>query len=592
MTAQLLTSVLVCAQIINVAGRQQLSLDGKWDILVDQFENGYLDYRQNAKPTANTFFADEHFYADETRLVEYDFDVADSLIVPGDWNTQKERFYYFEGTIWYRKTFDANPVAGKRYFIHFDAVNYEAVAGLNGTVLGSHKGGFTPFAFEVTGLLKKGRNSLIVKVDNKRHADEVPMLNTDWWNYGGITRSVRLIETPAVFIRDYSVSLSKDAGSMEGWVQLDGAAEGQSVIVSVPELGITETMVTDASGKACFKRPFTKKSSPELWSPSHPKLYEVLFTSATDRISERIGFRTISTAGSQILLNGSPVFLKGVAIHEEAPDVPSGRAFSEEHARKTLSWAKEMGCNFIRLAHYPHNEAMVRTAEEMGLMVWDEIPVYWAINWGNKDTYRNAEQQLVDMITRDKNRANVIIWSVANETPRSPARLAFLTGLIRKAREMDPTRLVSAAMEKIEPKPGQMTVRDELIDYVDLISFNQYIGWYDGDSEKCDRVRWTFPVEKPVVITEFGGGARYGRHGDVKNRFTEEYQAHLYEKNIEMLSRIPQLAGTSPWILKDFRSPRRQLNGIQDDFNRKGLISEKGEKKQAFYVMQKWYRSK
>jgi len=151
---------------------------------------------------------------------------------------------------------------------------------------------------------------------------------------------------------------------------------------------------------------------------------------------------------------------------------------------------------------------------------------------------------------------------------------------------------VSAAMEKDNIDAVTVTVKDELVDYVDLISFNQYVGWYDGASEKCDRMNWVFDVKKPVFISEFGGGAVYGRHGDVNERFTEEYQEDLYQRSVNMLDRIEGLAGTTPWILKDFRSPRRQIVGIQDDFNRKGLISDQGGKKKAFYVMKHWYESK
>jgi beta-glucuronidase len=310
-----------------------------------------------------------------------------------------------------------------------------------------------------------------------------------------------------------------------------------------------------------------------------------------ETVKDAIGFRSIEARGKQILLNGKPIFLKGISIHDEKA-FGGGRANSTEDAAVRLGWAREMGCNFVRLAHYPHNENMIRAAEEMGIMVWSEIPVYWTISFDNPDTYANAECQLTDMITRDRNRANVIIWSVANETPLGESRLRFLGNLISKARELDPTRLVSAAMEKVE-KPGRMlTVNDPLTEFADLISFNQYVGWYDGTPEKCDDVTWTFDIKKPVIVTEFGGGALYGRHGDVDQRFTEENQEYLYQKNISMLDRMPGLAGTSPWILKDFRSPKRMLGGIQDDYNRKGLLSEKGERKKAFYVMQSWYGTK
>ena len=538
---------------------------------------------------ASSYFADRDFDADRTVLYEYNFNTDRTLMVPGDWNTQRETLYYYEGTVWYRNIFDYKPAPDKRVFVYFGAANYDAVVGLNGKKIARHVGGYTPFNVEVTGMLKEEGNSLIVKVDNKRHTDGVPTLNSDWWNYGGLTRSVLLVETPMTFIRDYSVQLKQDNPKMvEGWVRLDGEQSEQDVVVEIPELKSKVTVRTDKDGYASFEM----KVKPQYWCPENPKLYDVILSSETDSVKDRIGFRTIETRGTEILLNGEPVFCKGVSIHEEMPYSASGRAYSEEHARTLLGWAKEMGCNFVRLAHYPHNEHMVRVAEEMGLMVWSEIPVYWTIQFDNPQTYANAESQLVDMITRDKNRANVIIWSVANETPHGVARLEFLKRLIAKTREMDPTRLVSAAMEKDNIDATTVTVKDELIEYVDLISFNQYVGWYDGTSEKCDRMNWVFDVKKPVFISEFGGGALYGRHGDVSERFTEEYQEDLYQRSVNMMDRIEGLAGTTPWILKDFRSPRRQIVGIQDDFNRKGLISDQGGKKKAFYVMKKWYEGK
>lgn len=576
------------APIQNIRGRECQSLNGEWNTIVDPFENGYYNYRRQPMAAPSTFFADRHFYRQQDVLTEYDFDASPTLNVPGDWNTQRPQLYYYEGTVWYRKLFNVVPEEGMRYFIHFGAANYQTIAALNGTILGAHTGGYTPFDFEVTSLLVPGENSLVVKVDNKRTMDGVPTVNSDWWNYGGITRDVNLVKLPAVFIRDYSVQLGEDGTGICGWVKVDG---GDAVVnLEIPQLKI-KTSVATVGGYAAFSVKPGRKAEIVRWSCENPVLYDVTLSAGSDKVSDRVGFRTISTRGSDLLLNGEKIYCRGISIHEERPDSTAGRAFSEAHARELLGWAKEMGCNFVRLAHYPHNENMIRVAEEMGILVWSEIPVYWTINWSNPETYANAENQLVEMISRDRNRANVIIWSVANETPRSPERLAFLSRLIDKAREMDPTRLVSAAMEKGGLPDGTLTVDDELLEKTDLISFNQYVGWYDGTSDKCLEVKWTFPVEKPVFISEFGGGALYGRHGSVKDRFTEEYLTDLYEKNIIMLSRIPGLAGTTPWILKDFRSPRRALYGIQDDFNRKGLISEKGEKKDAFFVMKKWYES-
>jgi len=569
-------------QIINVEGRKMTSLDGNWKAIIDPFENGYYDYRR--LPLKDGYGSDKDV-TDKSVLQEYNFATDRTLNVPGDWNTQRPELYYYEGTVWYRKRFEYQPKADKRIFLHFGAVNYEAIVFVNGKEIGQHIGGFTPFNFEVTGLLKNGENSVVVKVDNKRKLEAVPTINSDWWNYGGITRQVTFVETPKTYVRDYYVQLKKtDKNIISGWMQLDGDQLTKTVKVEIPELKISQKLTPDANGYAAFE----VKAKPTYWSPENPKLYTVNISVDDELVADEIGFRTIETKGTQILLNGKSVFLRGICIHEEAA-FRNGRAYSKEEDITLLQWAKELGCNFVRLAHYPHNEQMVRQAERMGLMVWSEIPVYWTIQWSNPDTYKNAETQLTDMITRDKNRTNVIIWSIANETPHGAPRLEFLTRLAAKARSMDPVRLVGAAMEKEEVKPGMMTVNDELSKIMDVLSFNQYVGWYDGLPEKCDRVNWTFAEQKPVIVTEFGGDAQFGLRGGKTDRFSEDYQEDLYIRTVNMLKRIPGLAGTTPWILKDFRSPRRQLRDIQDDFNRKGLVSDKGEKKKAFYVMQKWY---
>lgn len=567
--------------VSNIAARQTTSLDGQWKSIVDPFENGYYDYR--LRPYDG--YGLDQTYSDKTMLQEHDFETSQTLFVPGDWNTQRDQLYYYEGTVWYRKRFDYNLAADNRLFIHFGAVNYEAIVWVNGKKLGRHVGGFTSFNYEITDILREGENSVVVKVDNKRKADAVPTVNSDWWNYGGITRPVTLIETPSTFIQDYYVQLDKnDMRTIEGWVQLDGEFKDQSVSVEIAELGLKVNAVCNQEGYASF----SVKAKPQLWSPESPKLYDVVVSCQSDSVEDQIGFRTITTDGTKMLLNGEEIFCRGICIHEETA-YDSGRAYSRDHAETLLGWAKDLNCNFVRLAHYPHNEEMVRAAERMGFLVWSEIPVYWTIHWENKETYANAHAQLTDMITRDKNRCNVIIWSIANETPHSDARLEFLTNLANTARQMDDVRLIGAAMEKEDLGNNVLTVNDPLGEVLDIISFNQYVGWYDGTSEKCDRMSWVFDIKKPVFISEFGGGALYGNHGSKDEFFTEEYQKDLYEHQVAMFSRIEGLAGTSPWIIKDFRSPRRQVPGLQDGFNRKGLISDKGQKKQAFFVMKEWY---
>lgn len=600
---RLITSLMLLASILtaqadetkmvplvgNVLNRQTTSLNGEWRYIVDVQESGYYGYRR--EKIHNGYFRNQKPQKPED-LIEYDFDQSDRMQIPSDWNTRDPRLFFYEGTVWFKRSFNYQPKAGHRTLLYFGAVNYEAIVFVNGHEVGRHVGGFTPFNFDVTDLLREGENFVIVKVDNKRSRENVPTLIFDWWNYGGITRDVLLVSVPDTYIENYSLQLDRQNPKQLNFsLQLSAKEAGRQVTLSIPELKLKHAVITDAEGRATAT---LKAKKLQLWSPESPKRYRVELSLSGpvvgDNIADSIGFRTITTQGKQLLLNGQRVFLRGISIHEEKPN-GGGRANGPDDARRLLSWAKELGCNFVRLAHYPHNEYMVREAERMGLMVWSEIPVYWTIDWTNADTYANASQQLRDMISRDQNRCNVIIWSIANETPHSAERDRFLSGLSKQAHDTDPTRLVSMAMEVLSAANYHNRLQDNMNEYVDVISFNQYIGWY-RDVNDAAKMTWEIPYDKPVIISEFGGGAKAGFHGQKNLRFTEEFQENLYRENTAMLDKIDGLAGTTPWILKDFRSPRRLLPGIQDYYNRKGLFSDDGRKKKAFYVLKQWYEGK
>jgi beta-glucuronidase len=569
--------------ITNTSGRSTVSLNGSWQIIIDPYETGYYDYR--FQPRGDGYFRNTKPKS-PSDLIEYDFDSSQQLQVPGDWNSQDQRLLFYEGTVWYKKSFDYQKKERTRLFVYFGAANYVADVYLNGEKLGRHEGGFTPFNFEITSLVKEKDNFLVLKIDNKRRRDAVPTLNTDWWNYGGLTREVSLVEVPVTFVEDYFLQLKKGSlGEITGFVKLNGSIGAQTVTIEVPEAKVKETVTTNAVGLAQVNF----KANLQLWSPEKPKLYQVIIANGGNTVTDRIGFRSIEARGSDILLNGKPIFLRGISIHEESP-LRGGRAFSEDDARMLLGWAKELGCNFVRLAHYPHNENMIRLADEMGVMVWSEIPVYWTILWDNEETFQNAKNQLGELISRDRNRASAILWSVANETPVSESRNTFLKRLIDFARSLDGTRLLTAANERHYADATTQVVDDPLGQYLDVLGCNEYVGWYDGLPEKADGLTWKVTLNKPLIISEFGADALFGRHGDKGQRWTEEYQKNLYEHQIAMLRKIPSLRGMSPWILTDFRSPRRPLPGIQDFYNRKGLISHRGERKQAFFVLQEFYR--
>lgn len=579
----------------HASARQVLNLNGRWHVIVDPYDNGYLDYRlvpHDTVPNPTQGYFLDRKPAKPSDLVEYDFDRSPSLWVPGDWNSQDDKLFYYEGTVWYRRVFDWEVRAsGRRQFLHFGGANYEADVYLNGRKLGRHVGGFTPFQFEVTGKLREAANSLVVRVNAQRHPEGVPTVNTDWWDYGGLTRDVRLLDTPATYIRDTFIQLKPTTfDRVAGTVELDGEFLVQDVNIAIAELGILEHATTDEHGRATFE--FALKEG-ALWSPERPQLYEVVVSTKTDRVAERIGFRAIEAKGRDILLNGNPIFLRGISVHEENP-LRGARATTPEEARLLLGWAKELGCNHVRLAHYPHNEYVAKIADEMGVLLWAEVPVYWTIHWDDPDTYAHAARQLTELVIRDRNRASIILWSVANETPVCASRTAFLGSLVSLARDLDPTRLVSAAMEvRADPAdPCTKIVADPLADLTDVVSFNEYIGWYTGLPDDCATVKWVIDYDKPVLVSEFGADALQGYHADRLTRFSEEFQEDLYRQTLPMLEKIPQLCGMTPWILCDFRSPRRPLPGIQDGWNRKGLIGENGTKKKAFFVLQEYYAAK
>ena len=552
--------------------RSGQSLNGEWKYIVDPMRTGLPFW--NDVPQ------------DGRKLVQWDFFTAPSIRVPGDWNTQDERLFFYEGRVWYRKRFHAAAAADRRSILRFGAVNYHASVYLDGEKVGEHEGGFTPFAFDITEALLKtnGEHSLVVGVENLRRPERVPCEAFDWWNYGGITRDVTIFSVPRTYIAEGVIQCAKgDRGRLAGFIRLSGREAGRRARIRIPELGVHAAAATGEDGVARFEI----HARPELWSPENPRLYEVVFSIDGDEFSDRIGFRTIETLGRNVFLNGRRILLKGACVHDEAP-FKSARVHSADQVAPMIRWAKEMGCNYLRLAHYPHYEATVRELEKAGVMVWDEVPVYWNIKWDDADTYANAEAQLAAMIRRDANRGNVIIWSVANETPVSDARNRFLGSLVAKVREMDSTRLVSAALLHVG-EGNVIKVEDPLSELVDLVSFNAYVGWYWSSSDEAKTFTFDIPYDKPVIVSEFGGGAVAGRHGGADERWTEEFQAAIYRSNLAMFEKIDGLAGLSPWNLIDFRSPIRLADGIQSMYNRKGLVSDQGGKKLAYEVMREFY---
>lgn len=562
----------------SVPARSNVSLDGKWQVIIDWYGNGNeTDIAQNKQATGKNDF------------IEFSFDNSQTLYVPGDWNSQRDELKYYEGTVWYKQEFNYAVQPGKSAYLQFEGVSYRCEVFLNGKSLGSHEGSFTPFKFDVTGVIRPGKNLLVLKVNNERREDAIPAKKFDWWNYGGITRSVKLVTVPETNIADHFIQLKKGSLSqLEGWIQLN-RKQAQTVQLEIPEAHLKKTFTTDTSGKALV----SLSAKLKLWSPEQPKLYAVKIYTATDTLTDRIGFRSIEVNGTQIFLNKKPVFLRGVSFHEEIPQ-RAGRAYNEADSRMLLSWAKELGCNFVRLAHYPQNEETVKLAEQMGMMMWEEIPVWQGIQFSNPQILGKANHMLHEMIERDKNRCGIIIWSLSNETAPGTDRNNVLAQMAKDARALDPTRLISSAFDHFKYSGNQILIDDPLSESLDVLAANKYMGWYAKWPAEPGNVAWKSNFNKPLIISEFGAEALYGNHGarDTASLWTEEYQEQLYKDNIAMFNKIPFLSGVCPWILADFRSPGRMQAQFQQGWNRKGLLSDKGFKKKAWYVMHKYYQQK
>jgi len=568
--------------LVDVDHRQQTSLDGPWHYIPDPYREGWGSNPDHASPNG---YAKNAHYVPGGPLVQYDFSRSPTLDVPGDWNSQKDSLFYYEGLLWYQRDFTVHLHSHTHLFLHFGSVNYAASVFVDGQHVCDHEGGYTPFDCEITGVVHDGDNFIVVAADDQRTVDRVPTVRMDWWNYGGITRPVSLVEVPDAYIDDYSLQLRRGtANQLEGYVHVEGAESGTHVTLRLPDLHIEKDAVTDTNGRAEFS--FAAPGL-ELWSPEHPRLYAIDLAAGSDHLTDDIGFRTVEVQGDQILLNGKPVFLRGVSYHDEAP-FRSGRSWSEKDAETLVGWAHDLHCNFVRMAHYPHTENEYRLADKLGIMVWSEIPVYWGIDWTNPHTLDVAKHQLWEMIRRDHNHASVILWSMSNETPESAERNAFIHQLAVAARAQDPTRLITSAIVT-HFKGTTATLDDPLGQDLDVLGYNEYLGWYQGTAQTIPGYTWQNPMGKPVIMSEFGAGAKAGLHGPDTEMFTEEYQDNVYRQQFQMLAKIPFLRGMTPWVLMDFRSPMRQLPGIQDDYNRKGLVSDKGEKKKAFFTLQDYY---
>ena len=558
--------------LVFPAGRKRESLNGLWYYAVDQYDTCLRQRWFEEK------YMDENGF---TLPVDFSFDQWPQIKLPSNWNMVSERYLLYEGSMVFTRKFRCHREETERVILRIGAANYQCTVFMNGIYMGMHRGGSTPFCFDITDSLKEDEdNRILLVADSTRREEQVPEKNTDWFNYGGIYRDIELLYVPQVYIRDFQINLVPDGtySLLQAKLVLSEKISAKAE-VRIEGLGIRQEVdITAGEGVSVIA------ASPELWSPENPKLYEVKVCCGEDHVSDLVGFREIRVENGEILLNGTPLFLRGVSCHEDS--VENGRALTEEEMTETLLLAKKLGCNFMRLAHYPHNEKMSRLADKMGILLWEEVPVYWAIRFESEKTYEDAENQLRELMRRDFNRASVIIWSVGNENADTDPRLAFMSRLAECAHEEGGNRLVSAACLVNGEKN---MIEDRLEEYLDVIGVNEYCGWYTPDFERLPNLLAGSHPDKPVIITEFGADALPRHHGTHMDKGTEECQAYVYERQLEELRKIDYVKGMTPWILYDFRCPRR-TSVLQNYYNRKGLCGEdKKHEKMAFAVLRDFY---
>jgi beta-glucuronidase len=509
----------------------------------------------------------------------------EAIQVPSCWNTIP-KYERYEGIFWYAADFDLPPVqnpetAGEiEYTLKFNAVNYLCLVWVNGTEIGRHEGGYLPFELTVPGeIIRPVQNRIVVMADNFRSPQRIPGELFDWFNYGGIVRDVSLIaRTPRHFksIRimtkinaDGSAAVSVDYSQKQAFHFIWTAGADDESIIS----GIVESNAPDG------KFDFTIQDA-KHWSPDNPVLYKLDLIPSPDETAEahsvRFGIREISISGIRIFLNGKPVKLKGVSLHEEL--TPYGRTIPREERFRDARDIKNLGFNALRTAHYSHDEALIDAADEIGLFVIEEIPVYWNIDFKNEAVYEKAEGMIKDLIARDFNHPSVIMWSVGNEVPvEDEACDLFIQRLMAEARARDSSRIVSYVSSRF--------LTDETRKASDVCCINCYLGWYFGDEKDLSGLltaaRESAP-EKPWLLTEFGACAKHGfRSLGRRAKYSEDRQAEFLEHYIRTINSLDWISGWFIWIYRDFRSPMR-TNKYQAGFNRKGIVSESREQKLIF----------
>lgn len=546
---------------------------------------------------------------------------------------------YFRGQGWYRTRIEvANPFVGGRTVLHFQGAGQTSSLWVGGILVGKHKGGYDEFSFDITEAVERlperdrqGGIPVVVCCDNRPDADRVPSELSDFCLYGGLYRHVELVYLPTLSLNSLHILPVVDA---EGGAQVAVSARCYNPAKQSTGCTLT-TEIFDPHGRtihAASKRLSTWEgyalatefafAAPELWSPDAPNLYRcraVLSTAdGESELEERFGFRTAEfVEHGPFKLNGTRLLLRGTHRHADHAGVAA--AMSDDQVRQEMTLIREMGANFIRLAHYQQDRLVLDLCDELGLLVWEEVP-WCRAGVGSEGMQTSARDMLTHMIDQHYNHPSIILWGLGNEDDwpdedggvNKPAIRAFMTEMRDLAHGLDPSRLT--AFRRC----------DFARDIPDVYSPSIWAGWYRGTYREYEKgllrerdrvshflhMEWgadsqagrhaedpeavlrNIPTgdgtdERGLDYLNVGGEARVSRDGD----WSETYACNLFDWFLKTQEKLDWLTGSAQWIFKDFASPLRSENGIPR-INQKGVVERDLRKKESYYVFQSYWSEK
>ncbi len=547
--------------------------------------------------------------------------------IPGSWNEQLAEIglMNYIGKIWFQTTFLIPEIfSGRRSYLRVGSADFCAKVWINGKFAGEHIGGYLPFELNITDLANENReNLLVICVDNtltynsipqrisaedykafNRERDQTyPLTAFDFFIYGGIQRPVKLLSFNDLHLNNVKIETfvnGKD-GRIKFGANYSGSSENARAEISLRDgnkrIG-KKSVTLDKSG---IEGEF-EISDCRFWSHKDPYLYKIhfeLFDSGilVDEYRLEVGVREIKVKGTDLLLNGKPIFLKGFGKHEDFAVLGKGLSFPL--IIKDFQLMKWIGANSFRTSHYPYAEEIIQMADRLGILVIDEVPAV-SLNFRNvtSKTLQNHKNMLSELINRDRNHPSVICWSVGNE----PGILGEDEAISEKAekywseifsfvRNMDSSRPVTL------PSCIELGDKDPSFKFSDFVSVNRYRGWYDipgqiekaGEELKAELEALYEKYRKPIFVSEFGADAIEGEHATYPQLFTEEYQTMLIEKYFEVIESLPFTIGEHVWNFADFRTAQHYRRVI---LNKKGVFNRQREPKAAAFVIREHWLSK